>query len=172
MFVDNSSCPRNCFFFALFFFPFSVSSFFLLSFFFRSFRHRTLVQEYENTISNLETKSAQQTREIEELRQQAEQRIVNAKVTEVPPVAVNHRSANISSDTDNISLKNRIDELLSIQRDKRKKYELAEQSIAELESRCEHYECYIQVSRSRKTLRQCVSVVSEKNQIVSLRRSS
>ncbi|KOX79244.1 hypothetical protein WN51_09045 [Melipona quadrifasciata] len=101
-------------------------------------KHRTLVKEYENTISNLETKSAQQTREIEELRQRADQCATDQCVT------VNRQSGNISFDTDDISLKNRIDELLSIQQEERKKYEHAEQSITELKSRCEHYERYIQ----------------------------
>lgn len=101
-------------------------------------KHRILVKEYENTISNLETKSIQQTREIEELRQRADQCATDQCVT------VNRQSGNISFDTDDISLKNRIDELLSIQQEERKKYERAEQSITELKSRCEHYECYIQ----------------------------
>ncbi|KAF3421560.1 hypothetical protein E2986_02243 [Frieseomelitta varia] len=102
-------------------------------------KHRTLVKEYENTISNLETKSAEQTREIEELRQRADQSATNQCI-----YIVNHQSADISLNTDDISLKNRIDELLSIQQEERKKYEHAEQSIAELKSRCEHYECYVQ----------------------------
>ncbi|KAK1124573.1 hypothetical protein K0M31_020475 [Melipona bicolor] len=102
-------------------------------------KHRTLVKEYENTISNLETKSAQQTREIEELRQRATDQCATDQC-----VTVNRQSGNISFDTDDISLKNRIDELLSIQQEERKKYERAEQSIAELKSRCEHYERYIQ----------------------------
>ena len=140
-----------------FFLVFFFLSFFL-SFFLR-FRHRTLVKEYENTISNLETKSAQQTREIEELRQRADQ----------CTYTVNHQSANISLDTDDISLKNRIDELLSIQQEERKKYEQAEQSITELKSRCEHYECYVQVRSESLTtflsakIKKCLRLIVNHN---------
>ncbi|CAD1469762.1 unnamed protein product, partial [Heterotrigona itama] len=107
-------------------------------------KHRTLVKEYEDTISNLETKSAQQTRDIEELRRQRADQCVNAQVTR-DPVTVNSSHA----DDDTSTLRNRIDELLSIQQEERKKYEHAERSIAELKSRCEHDERCIQGMREQ-----------------------
>ncbi|XP_033315644.1 spindle apparatus coiled-coil protein 1 spindly isoform X2 [Bombus vancouverensis nearcticus] len=100
-------------------------------------KHRTLTKEYENTILNLETKLEQQAEEIEKLRQRADQCIK----TECEAVIVD-QFANLSFETDNISLKKRVDELLSILQEERKKYEYAEESIAELKSRCDHYEHY------------------------------
>lgn len=89
---------------------------------------------------NLETKLEQQAEEIEKLRQRADQCIK----TECEAVIVD-QFANLSFETDNISLKKRVDELLSILQEERKKYEYAEESIAELKSRCDHYEHYTRV---------------------------
>ncbi|XP_060816799.1 protein Spindly [Bombus pascuorum] len=99
--------------------------------------HRTLAKEYQNRILNLESKLEQQAGEIEKLRQCADQRIK----TECEAVIVD-QFENLSFETDNIALKKRIDELLSILQEERKKYEYAEESIAELKSRCDHYEHY------------------------------
>ncbi|XP_071872740.1 spindle apparatus coiled-coil protein 1 spindly isoform X2 [Bombus fervidus] len=107
-------------------------------------KHRTLAKEYENTILNLETKLEQQAEEIEKLRQCADQCIK----TECEAVIVD-QFANLSFETDNISLKKRIDELLSILQEERKKYEYAEESIAELKSRCDHYEHYTRSIREQ-----------------------
>lgn len=89
---------------------------------------------------NLETKLEQQAEEIEKLRQRADQCIK----TECEAVIVD-QFANLSFETDNISLKKRVDELLSILQEERKKYEYAEELITELKSRCDHYEHYTRV---------------------------
>lgn len=104
------------------------------------FRHRILAKEYENTILDLETKLEQQAKEIGTLRQFANQCIR----TECEAVLVD-QFTDLSLETDNISLKKRNDELLLILQEQRMKYELAEESIAELKSQCDHYEHYTRV---------------------------
>lgn len=112
----------------------------IFCFLFFPFRYRTLTKDYENTISNLEKKLAQQTQQIEELQQNANQCIKTECNT------VRDQSTNLSLETDNISLRNHIDELLSMLREEKGKNEHAEKMIEELKARCDNYEYYTQVS--------------------------
>lgn len=50
-----------------------------------------------------------------------------------------------SFQADNIALRNRIDELLSIQREERMRFECAEETIEELKNRCDEFDIYTRV---------------------------
>ncbi|XP_006570533.1 protein Spindly [Apis mellifera] len=101
-------------------------------------KYHILTKDYENIISNLEKKLAQQTQQIEELRQNANQCIKTECNT------IKDQSTNLSLETDNISLRNHVDELLSILREEKGKNEHAEKMIEELKTRCDNYEYYTQ----------------------------
>ncbi|OAD55098.1 hypothetical protein WN48_05572 [Eufriesea mexicana] len=114
-------------------------------------KHRILAKGYENTITNLETKLAKQTEENEELRQR-----INCNV-KTECISTIDQSVNLSFEMDNISLRSRIDELLSVLREEREKHERAEELIKKLKTRCNDYEYYIRGIKEQ---------LDEKNQIL------
>lgn len=116
-----------------------VTSFLLYQLYFFLFRHRILVKGYENTITNLEIKLAKQAEENEELRQRIDRGVKTECIASID------QSTNLSFETDNISLRSRIDELSSVLREEREKCGHAEEMIKELKTRCDGYEYYSRV---------------------------
>nr|XP_034175441.1 protein Spindly [Osmia lignaria] len=91
-------------------------------------KHRNIIKEYENTISN-------QATEIDELKQKVDQHLETECVT----TAADELS-NASFETANTSLNNQIEELLLMLEEEKERYKNAEDTIEELKSRCNELE--------------------------------
>ncbi|XP_076242452.1 spindle apparatus coiled-coil protein 1 spindly [Calliopsis andreniformis] len=106
-------------------------------------KHRVSAKEYENVISDFESMLTKRSTEIEVLRQRIDEYERNATST----VTVTDRSANVSLEINNLSLRNLVDELETHLLEEKKKSEHAEEMIRELQSRCDEFQ---HISRDMK----------------------
>ena len=97
-------------------------------------KYRARTREYDNVVSNLETKLAEQTTEIQKLRNETECLRATDRCT--PQTEVSLRVEDGSS----TSLQDRIDELVMLLQAEKHKSEYAEETIKQLQIRCNELE--------------------------------
>ncbi|XP_076669735.1 spindle apparatus coiled-coil protein 1 spindly [Andrena cerasifolii] len=98
-------------------------------------KYRAITKEYDNVVSNLETKLAEQTTEIQKLRNETE--CLRAMDRSTPQTDVSLRV----EDGSPTSLRNRIDELVVLLQTEQHRSECSEETIKQLQIRCNELEC-------------------------------
>ena len=98
-------------------------------------KYRAITKEYDNVVSNLEAKLAEQTTEIQKLRNETEHLRATDRCT--PQTEV---SLLVEDDGSSTSLRNRIDELVVLLEAEKLRSEYAEETIKQLQTRCNDLE--------------------------------
>ena len=98
-------------------------------------KYRAITKEYDNVVSNLETKLAEQAIEIQKLRDETERLRATNRCTPQTDV-----SLRVEDDGSLMSLRNRINELAVLLQAEKCRSEYAEETIKELQTRCNELE--------------------------------